>query len=51
MDYGSLFNQGIYTLTNNVNAFAGTTDDAFFDTLKTGVPAIAERAWAISQGA
>ncbi|HEX4690289.1 MAG TPA: phosphotransferase family protein [Solirubrobacteraceae bacterium] len=30
---------------------AGTTDDAFFDTLKTGVPAIAERAWAISQGA
>jgi aminoglycoside phosphotransferase (APT) family kinase protein len=30
---------------------AGTTDDPFFDTLKTGVPAIAERAWAISQGA
>jgi aminoglycoside phosphotransferase (APT) family kinase protein len=30
---------------------AGTTEDAFFDTLKTGVPAIAERAWAIAQGA
>ncbi len=30
---------------------AGTTDDAFFDTLEAGVPAIAERAWAMSQGA
>jgi aminoglycoside phosphotransferase (APT) family kinase protein len=29
---------------------AGTTDDPFFDTLESGVPAIAERAWAISQG-
>jgi aminoglycoside phosphotransferase (APT) family kinase protein len=29
---------------------AGTTDDPFFDTLKTGVPAIADRAWAIAQG-
>ena len=44
MDYGSLFNQAIYSLTNNVNAFAGTTDDAFwsdlggvFDTFNTHV--------------
>jgi aminoglycoside phosphotransferase (APT) family kinase protein len=29
---------------------AGTTDDAFFDTLERGVPAIAERAWAVAQG-
>jgi aminoglycoside phosphotransferase (APT) family kinase protein len=30
---------------------AGTTDDAFFDTLESGVPAIAERAWAVAGGA
>jgi aminoglycoside phosphotransferase (APT) family kinase protein len=30
---------------------AGTTEDPFFDRLKTGVPEIAERAWAIAQGA
>jgi aminoglycoside phosphotransferase (APT) family kinase protein len=29
---------------------AGTTEDAFFDRLKTGVPAIAERAWATATG-
>jgi aminoglycoside phosphotransferase (APT) family kinase protein len=29
---------------------AGTTEDAFFDTLERGVPAIAERAWAIATG-
>jgi aminoglycoside phosphotransferase (APT) family kinase protein len=28
----------------------GTTDDPFFDLLETGVPQIAERAWAIAQG-
>jgi aminoglycoside phosphotransferase (APT) family kinase protein len=28
---------------------AGTTDDPFFDTLKDGVPEIAERAWALTQ--
>lgn len=30
---------------------AGTTEDAFFDALDTGVPALAERAWATAQGA
>jgi aminoglycoside phosphotransferase (APT) family kinase protein len=29
---------------------AGTTEDPFFDRLKTGVPAIAERAWRIAAG-
>jgi aminoglycoside phosphotransferase (APT) family kinase protein len=29
---------------------AGTTEDAFFDTLERGVPAIAERAWAVATG-
>jgi aminoglycoside phosphotransferase (APT) family kinase protein len=29
---------------------AGTTEDAFFDRLETGVPQIAERAWAIATG-
>lgn len=40
MDYGALFNQGIYDLQAGVKVFAGTTDDAFwidlggaFDTL------------------
>jgi hypothetical protein len=40
MDYESLFTAGTYSLPNNVKAFAGTTDDAFwidlgaaFDTL------------------
>jgi aminoglycoside phosphotransferase (APT) family kinase protein len=28
---------------------AGTTEDAFFDTLETGVPALAEHAWEISR--
>jgi hypothetical protein len=42
MDYNTLFNSGIYDLTNFVRVFAGTTDDAFwidlggaFDTLNT----------------
>jgi aminoglycoside phosphotransferase (APT) family kinase protein len=30
---------------------AGTTEDPFFDMLETGVPQIAERAWAIARGA
>jgi hypothetical protein len=29
---------------------AGTTEDAFFDRLQAGVPAIAERAWATATG-
>ncbi|MBI2876953.1 MAG: DUF4331 domain-containing protein [Candidatus Tectomicrobia bacterium] len=44
MDYPALFNAGIYTLTNGIKAFAGTTDDAFwidlggaFDTLNTHI--------------
>ncbi len=44
MDYRALFNAAIHTLPNNVKAFAGTTDDAFwidlggaFDTLNTHV--------------
>jgi aminoglycoside phosphotransferase (APT) family kinase protein len=28
---------------------AGTTDDPFFDTLKEGVPEIAERAWGLAR--
>jgi hypothetical protein len=42
MNYNALFNAGIYTATNGVRMFAGTTDDAFwidlggaFDTLNT----------------
>jgi hypothetical protein len=44
MDYNALFAAGTYTLANGVNAFAGTTDDAFwidlggaFDTLNTSL--------------
>ena len=44
MDYDALFAAGTYNLTNDVDAFAGTTDDAFwidlggaFDTLNTSV--------------
>jgi len=47
MDYGALFNQGIYegfSFGGNIRTFAGTTDDAFwidlggaFDTLNTSV--------------
>ncbi|MFZ1135554.1 MAG: DUF4331 domain-containing protein [Candidatus Korobacteraceae bacterium] len=29
-DYNELFNQGIYSLANNVRVFAGTVDDPFF---------------------
>jgi aminoglycoside phosphotransferase (APT) family kinase protein len=29
---------------------AGTTEDAFFDLLKDGVPELAERAWGVAQG-
>ena len=29
-DYNGLFNQGIYSLANNVRVFAGTVDDPFF---------------------
>jgi hypothetical protein len=42
MDYGALFDAGIYSLSGGVRVFAGTTDDAFwidlggaFDTLNT----------------
>jgi hypothetical protein len=42
MDYPALFNAGIYTTTNGIKVFTGTTDDAFwidlggaFDTLNT----------------
>lgn len=42
MDYGALFNAGIYDLPSTLKVFAGTTDDAFwidlggaFDTLNT----------------
>jgi hypothetical protein len=42
MNYTALFNAGIYSLTNSIKLFAGTTDDAFwidlggaFDTLNT----------------
>ena len=44
MDYNALFAAGTYSLTNDVDSFAGTTDDAFwidlggaFDTLNTSV--------------
>ncbi len=44
MDYEALFSAGTYALTNGINAFAGTTDDAFwidlggaFDTLNTHI--------------
>jgi hypothetical protein len=30
MDYGALFQQGIYTLPSGIRVFAGTTDDAFW---------------------
>jgi hypothetical protein len=44
MDYNALFAAGTYNLTNDIDAFAGTTDDAFwidlggaFDTFNTSV--------------
>jgi hypothetical protein len=47
MDYEALFQQGTYSLANNIRVFAGTTDDAFwidlggtFDTLNLHVPPV-----------
>ncbi len=47
MDYSALYQAGIRHLANGVNAFAGTTDDAFwidlggaFDTFNTHIPPV-----------
>jgi aminoglycoside phosphotransferase (APT) family kinase protein len=46
----ALWKSAIFLEGSYKRRLAGTTEDAFFDTLEAGVPEIAERAWAIAQG-
>jgi aminoglycoside phosphotransferase (APT) family kinase protein len=46
----ALWKSAIFLEGSYKRRLAGTTEDAFFDRLETGVPAIAERAWAIASG-
>ena len=46
----ALWKSAVFLEGSYKRRLAGTTDDAFFDRLETGVPAIAERAWAIAAG-
>ena len=44
----ALWKSAVFLEGSYKRRLAGTTDDAFFDRLEAGVPAIAERAWAIA---
>jgi aminoglycoside phosphotransferase (APT) family kinase protein len=44
----ALWKSAVFLEGSYKRRLAGTTEDAFFDRLETGVPAIAERAWAIA---
>jgi aminoglycoside phosphotransferase (APT) family kinase protein len=46
----ALWKSAVFLEGSYKRRLAGTTEDAFFDRLKAGVPAIAERAWAIASG-
>jgi aminoglycoside phosphotransferase (APT) family kinase protein len=46
----ALWKSAVFLEGSYKRRLAGTTDDAFFDRLETGVPAMAERAWAIATG-
>jgi aminoglycoside phosphotransferase (APT) family kinase protein len=46
----ALWKSAVFLEGSYKRRLAGTTEDAFFDRLETGVPAIAERAWAIAAG-
>jgi len=41
----ALWKSAVFLEGSYKRRLAGTTEDAFFDRLETGVPAIAERAW------
>jgi aminoglycoside phosphotransferase (APT) family kinase protein len=46
----ALWKSAVFLEGSYKRRLAGTTDDAFFDRLEAGVPAIAERAWATATG-
>lgn len=46
----ALWKSAVFLEGSYKRRLAGTTEDAFFDRLKTGVPLIAERAWATATG-
>jgi aminoglycoside phosphotransferase (APT) family kinase protein len=46
----ALWKSAVFLEGSYKRRLAGTTEDAFFDRLKTGVPDIAERAWVIATG-
>jgi aminoglycoside phosphotransferase (APT) family kinase protein len=46
----ALWKSAVFLEGSYKRRLAGTTEDPFFDRLKTGVPAIAERAWQIATG-
>jgi aminoglycoside phosphotransferase (APT) family kinase protein len=46
----ALWKSAVFLEGSYKRRLAGTTEDAFFDILETGVPAMAERAWAIATG-
>jgi aminoglycoside phosphotransferase (APT) family kinase protein len=46
----ALWKSAVFLEGSYKRRLAGTTEDAFFDRLETGVPAIAERAWAVATG-
>jgi aminoglycoside phosphotransferase (APT) family kinase protein len=46
----ALWKSAVFLEGSYKRRLAGTTEDAFFDRLEHGVPAIAERAWAIASG-
>jgi aminoglycoside phosphotransferase (APT) family kinase protein len=46
----ALWKSAVFLEGSYKRRLAGTTEDAFFDRLEAGVPAIAERAWEIAGG-
>jgi aminoglycoside phosphotransferase (APT) family kinase protein len=46
----ALWKSAVFLEGSYKRRLAGTTEDAFFDLLETGVPELAERAWATAQG-
>jgi hypothetical protein len=46
----ALWKSAVFLEGSYKRRLAGTTEDDFFDRLQTGVPAIAERAWATATG-
>ena len=46
----ALWKSAIFLEGSYKRRLAGTTEDAFFDLLKEGVPDVADRAWRTAQG-